>query len=160
MEIDRPEQLSAHLEYVKINVQDVGHNPGYEPLFRAAEQDVKNVKLNDLSCLYTSHLAYHWTPISSSQSVVKRWLSMSRRIAHLGFCGIRPMRTAPRPSFWLIWSMTLRFIAPEDVGIQAIPELVTIVVSNLWENAVTCTPICVRPDQSIAFQLTTRWHST
>lgn len=80
MEIDRPEQLSAHLEYVKINVQDVGHNPGYEPLFRAAEQDVKNVKLNDLSCFYTSHLAYHWTPISSSQSVVKRWLSMSRRI--------------------------------------------------------------------------------
>lgn len=41
MEIDRPEQLSAHLGYVKINVQDVGHNPGYEPLFRAAEQDLK-----------------------------------------------------------------------------------------------------------------------
>ncbi len=41
MEIPRPEQLSAHLEYLKINVQNVGHNPSYEPLCRAAVQDLK-----------------------------------------------------------------------------------------------------------------------
>lgn len=68
-----------------------------------------NMSLNHRSAPFAVSYLCFLQPLmvsSSSPRVVKHWLFMSRRMAQSGAAGINPKRTVPRPSRWLMVSMT------------------------------------------------------